>query len=118
MARITVPLFKDALKGTYGVQSLIAKKLGVDRATVSKYLSRNPKMMELCKTEREKIIDISENRLFKAANDGHKWAIDRILKTLGKNRGYVEKQEIELAGNISTLSKEEREAEIKRLLEK
>ena len=41
-----------------------------------------------------------------------------ILSRLGRKKGWADNKELEIAGNISMLSKEEREAEIKRLLEK
>ena len=91
--KINQTRFKTALKGSYGVQSVIAQKLDVTRQAVNQFINKYPKMKELCITEREKIIDVSENRLFKAANAGEKWAVDKILNTIGKTRGYIEKTE-------------------------
>ena len=95
MTKLSISKFKDALVGSYGVQAVIAKKCEVDRSAITLFLDRHPELRELCKAEREKIIDVSENRLFKAANNGEKWAVDKILNTIGKNRGYIEKHEIE-----------------------
>ena len=93
MTKITIKTFKMALPGSYGVQSVIAKKLNSTRSAVTQFLNKRPKMRILCEQEREKIIDVSENRLFSAANEGQKWAVDKILSTIGKGRGYVESTE-------------------------
>lgn len=97
--RITKKNFKDALIGTYGIQSSIAQKLGVSRSAITQFLNKYPDMKTLCEEEREKIIDIAENRLFKALNEGEQWAINKTLSTLGKRRGYVEKTELEHSGS-------------------
>jgi len=93
MTKITIKTFKMALPGSYGVQSVIAKKLDLTRSAVTQFLNKRPSMRRLCEQEREKIIDVSENRLFSAANKGEKWAVDKILSTIGKGRGYIESTE-------------------------
>lgn len=95
MTKINKKNFKIALEGTYGVKSAIAQKLGVTRAAMTVFLQKNPELDAIRELESEKIIDIAENRLFKAVNDGEKWAIDKILSTKGKLRGYAPKEEIE-----------------------
>lgn len=99
MTKLSVKKFKDALPGSYGVQAVIAKKCGVHRQTITDFLKKHPNLKELCMAEREKIIDVSENRLFKAADNGEKWAVDKILSTIGKNRGYVETTNIDHSGD-------------------
>lgn len=116
MTKLSIKKFKLAMKGSYGVQSIIAKKCDVERMTITNFLDRNPEMRVLLEMEREKIIDVAENRLHTEVNSGKPWAIKKVLDSVGKKRGYVETQQVELSGNVSTLSKEEREAEIKRLL--
>lgn len=116
--RVSKERFKKALEGSYGVQTIIAKKLGVGRSAITNFLNKNDDMRELCNQEREKIIDIAENRLHSAVNKGQKWAVKMLLSSIGKNRGYVEKQEIEINGTVALMTKEERAAEIKRLLGK
>lgn len=119
MTKITAARFKKALPGSYGVRSVIAKKLDVTRAAITMFLKRNPACKKLCDTEREKIIDVAENRLFAAANAGEKWAVEKILKTIGKSRGFDEKQEVEITGTIpNSLTNEQLESEIQRLLKK
>ena len=52
-------------------------------------------MKDLLEKEREKVIDKAEHKLFEAADKGEKWAIERILRTIGKYRGYGDYQEID-----------------------
>lgn len=104
MTKLSIKKFKNALPGSYGVQSVIAKKCGVDRSAITLFLQKHdeahPELSVMLQQEREKIIDVSENRLFAAANQGKKWAVDKILSTIGKDRGYVERQENEQIGLI------------------
>ncbi len=94
MTKINKKKFINAAKGTGGVQAVVAQRMSVERATVSAYVKKNLWAKEILEIEREKIVDLAENKLFKAADNDEQWAIERILKSLGKNRGYIEKQEI------------------------
>lgn len=115
---MNITKFKEALEGSGGVQAVIAKKCGVDRSTISRYINKNPKMRILQEQEQERIIDVAENKLHALIGDKDIRAIKFFLETKGKSRGYVAKQELEIAGNLAMFTKEERAAEIKRLLGK
>jgi len=39
------------------------------------------------------LLDATEEKLVAAIDNGEPWAIALVLKTLGKERGYVERQE-------------------------
>jgi len=43
---------------------------------------------------RGELVDLGELALRKAVLSGEPWAVGLVLKTLGKDRGYVERQEI------------------------
>lgn len=98
--KITIKKFKKALEGSIGVYASIAQKLDVDRSTITKYLKKHPELMPLVEEERERMIDLAENKLFTKINSGEWAPIQFYLKTKGKGRGYVEKQEIEHSGEI------------------
>lgn len=137
MTKITIKLFKSIISGTGGIQTVIARRLKVEDSSVRKFLDRNPKMRELQDQEREKEVDNAEQEIFSQLRLGTtketshlKYNKDfvkirgdaayKILKNLGKKRGWFEKQELEIEGQINTLSltKEECEEEVKRLLDK
>ena len=119
--RINQEKFKEALKGTAGVQSDIAAKLGVDRSAVTHFLNKHPKMRELLEQERQKLIDVAEN-VYKEAlslqtkdtrekrlptqvkRDNMRLklkAAERVVGTLGKGRGWVPREEREHSGEIA-----------------
>lgn len=95
MTKITKKRFLEALKGTYGVRTRIAEKLGVTRGAITTYIKKHPELEPIIEEETQEIIDTAENKLFSLINQGEFRAIDKILSTKGKNRGYAEKQEIE-----------------------
>ena len=137
MTKITQKLFKEVIPGTAGIQTVIAKRLKVDDATVMRFLERYPEMKKLQDLERLKEVDIAEREIFSQLRLGttketkHLFldvdfikiranAAFKIVKNLGKDRGWSEKTELEIAGTINStsLTKEELEKTIKRLLGK
>ena len=73
--------------------SAIARRLGVTRATAYSYMNRWKTVEDAINDEREAMLDFTENQLFKQVQAGNITAIIFTLKTLGKNRGYVERRE-------------------------
>lgn len=121
MAKINIKTFIKALKNSGGNQARIAERLEVTRQSVGGFLNKNPKMRKLLNEEAELLTDVSEDNIAIGImthkdTDLSKWHL--LNSKSGKARGYGQKQEVELSGNISTLTKEEREEEIKRLLGK
>ena len=122
MTRISQTKFKAALEGSGGNQSTIAQKIGVTRGAVHNFINKNPKMRDLLETEAERIIDVAENVIDadivkKKDIDSAKWKL--LHSRRGKARGYGPKQEIAIDPILHTqLSKEDMQAEIKRLLGK
>jgi hypothetical protein len=86
---------EKAMKGCGGIISVIAERLKVDWVTVDKYLNSFPELKEKMKPECESVLDLAENKLIKSLKDGERWAIEFILRTKGKERGYYEKRAVE-----------------------
>jgi len=84
----------QALQDKHGNLSAAARFLGCDRHTVARYISQYSTVKEVADEERETLIDFAENQLFKQVQDGNITAIIFTLKTIGKSRGYVERQEV------------------------
>lgn len=84
----------DALREKHGNLSAAARYLGCDRHTVTRYINTYPTVQAVADEERETLIDFAENQLFKQVQDGNITAIIFTLKTIGKHRGYVERQEV------------------------
>ena len=74
--------------------SAAARFLNCSRNTISRYIDTYPTVKAVYEEERETLIDFAENQLFKQVQDGNITAIIFTLKTIGKSRGYVERQEV------------------------
>lgn len=87
----------DAITDSFGNQSVIARRCGVGRSTITMFLKKNANsdIRAMIEHEREKAIDIAELGLSRKITEGNLSAIMFYLKTQGKKRGYVEKQEID-----------------------
>ncbi len=84
----------DALKATDGLVSLAAKKLGCAPLTIYRRAERVQAVQRTIDDCRDELVDEAEQGLRTAIKDREPWAVALTLKTLGKNRGYVERQEV------------------------
>ena len=66
---------------------IAARRLGVSRQTLWKYLQRWPELAEIVSDRLEERLDIAESKLDRAIMKGEAWAICFFLKTRGKDRG-------------------------------
>jgi hypothetical protein len=82
--------FIDALTQCKGLVYLAAKRLGADPGTLYRRAKKSPVVAEAIKHQRGEMIDTAELSLYNAVLRGEPWAVCLILKTLGKDRGYVE----------------------------
>ena len=57
-------------------------------------IKESPEFSELMAREKDEIDDIGETQFTKALKAGEKWAIQGWLKYRGRERGYVERQEL------------------------
>jgi len=94
----TAQQFIDAIPGTGGVITSIARRVGCDWHTAKKYLTEYPTITRAWDNEREGMLDMAEVALFKAVKDGEQWAVKFFLTTIGKQRGYVERVEQQVSG--------------------
>jgi len=83
-----------AIREKHGNLSAAARLLGCSRNTIARYIELYPTVKAVADEERETLIDFAENQLFKQVQDGNITAIIFTLKTIGKSRGYVERQEV------------------------
>jgi predicted transcriptional regulator len=84
----------QAIKGTGGIKTTVAKRLDVTRQTVDNYLRKWASVNEAYIEECEAITDMAEANLIQEIRDRNFQAIRFYLQTKGKERGYVERQEI------------------------
>ena len=92
--RVTNAQVIEALRATGGFISLTAQRCGCSPRTIHRRINASAKIQEELHHIRDKKLDLAEVKLIEALNNGAPWAICFYLKCQGKQRGYVERQEI------------------------
>jgi len=92
-----------ALQKTHGMVYLAAIDLGCAASTIYRRADKDKKVQATIDSYRGQLIDKAELKLEQAVMNGEPWAVTLTLKSLGKNRGYVERQEIDQknAGDVT-----------------
>ena len=93
-----------AIEASDGTKTDVARKLGVHRNTVSRYIRENPVFAEAFERVLDARLDDAESALQALIRAGDLGAIIFFLKCQGKRRGYIEKQVIEHEGGLSVTS--------------
>lgn len=84
----------DAVKSVNGMIYLAARQLGCTPQAIYKRMNKSPIIREAVDNARGEMLDIAEQKFRIAIQNGEPWAIAMALKTIGKHRGYVERQEV------------------------
>jgi transposase-like protein len=92
--RYTTEQIIKALKETNGMIYLAARRLGCTPQTIYNRANRTQIIQQAIEDSRGEIVDLAEQKLRLAILAGEPWAVALTLKTLGKQRGYVERQEV------------------------
>jgi hypothetical protein len=85
-----------ALTASNGGVYLAARKLRCDPTTIYDRADRVPEVQRVIDEMRGELVDLAEAALKKAVAEREGWAVCFTLKTQGKQRGYVERQEHEV----------------------
>ena len=93
-ARYTAAQFINAIPGTGGNITEIAKRVGTTWSTTKKYIARHASVKQALDDECEGVLDMTVCKLVEAINRGDPWAIKFMLSTLGKKRGFTERLEV------------------------
>ena len=104
MAKLTVDKVNVLIDEMMGNVSMVARTLNVSRTTLYNYINSHATVKQALDEAREKMIDNVESTLYSKALDGDTACMIFFLKTQGKSRGYVERQEVTGAdGNTITV---------------
>lgn len=106
----------SALTACHGLMNPAAKTLGVGVDCLRKNLK--PQHIQLIAEQREAITDAAEAHLFMGIQRGDPRTVEFWLKYQGKTRGYSEKQEVRLEGQVTTEDAAKRRSSIQGLLAK
>jgi len=93
-ATVTVEQVIEAIRKSHGLLATAARDLGVTRQTVYNYVKRYRRVAHAVDEARDSILDMAEGQLFSAVQKGSIPAMMFLLKTVGRTRGYVDRQEI------------------------
>lgn len=91
---LTVKQLEHAIAQKDGNVTEIAADLGVARSTVYRKIQQHDSLKTALDDARESLVDLAEGKLRAEVRKGNITAIIFTLKTLGKHRGYVERQEL------------------------
>ena len=89
------------LKKSMGNVSHAARALGMTRTRLCARIAEHPELREIVTDARQTMVDDAENALHASVISKEGWAVTFVLKTIGRDRGYVEKQEVEHSGEIA-----------------
>lgn len=95
---MSVALVSAELVRLHGNVSAVARRFKVQRASVQELIARTPELQSIKRDAREGMLDDGESSLRKAVMAGEGWAVCFLLKTQGKDRGYVERMQHEHSG--------------------
>lgn len=89
-------LFIESFETAYGNVSMACKLTDISRQTYYNWVDTDPGFVETLSQvkPKQKLIDLAEHGLQRKLVDGDITAIIFTLKTLGKDRGYIERNEL------------------------
>ncbi len=87
---------EQTIRGSFGIVSTIAKRLGCEWHTAQKAVNRWAETRQAYADEDSRSLDLSESKMLELINEKDGPMIRYHLSTKGKGRGYVQKQEMNL----------------------
>jgi len=84
----------EAIEKSRGLLTHAADVLGCNRVTIYEYAKKYPEVQAAIDSARDRMTDVAEGKLFQKISEGDNTALIFYLKTQGKKRGYVERQEV------------------------
>jgi len=84
--------------------SYLCQQIKISRKTYYEWLKKDAVFAEEIYLQEEALIDYGESQLFKLMNSDNPAAVIFFLKTKGKDRGYVERQEMDHQGRIHAIT--------------
>ena len=79
----------DAIKGSNGIITLVASRLGCSYHTAERYIHKTQGAEQALEDETDKVLDLAENKLYESIKNGERWAVKFFLMMKGQKRGYM-----------------------------
>lgn len=112
--------FLIAYENSLGVLKTACEMSGMCRKTIWEWRKKYPEFDAACHECEETALDFVESKMFKKIDRGDKGSESLIifyLKTKGKHRGYVEKQEIDMDAKVQGVTVNVSNDETKKILQ-
>jgi len=90
------------MESSLGIVTTACKMCGCSRTTFYKYYNRDKKFREAIDDLQNLTLDFVESQLHEQIKEGNTTATIFYLKTKGKKRGFIERQEIQMDGGIES----------------
>jgi hypothetical protein len=87
----------EALEKSLGVVTSACKTVDISRETHYRWLREDSDYKAAVEALSDVALDFAESQLHKQIKEGNSTATIFFLKTKGKKRGYIERQEVEVA---------------------
>tara|TARA_R110000796_G_scaffold27008_3_gene74630 strand:+ start:1992 stop:2351 length:360 start_codon:yes stop_codon:yes gene_type:complete len=94
----------EALEKSGGIILSAANKLGCSRQTIYSRMEKSTEIKEAKLSAEESGLDLAETKLMNNIRSGDNTCIIFYLKTKGKRRGYIERQEVQQSGTLAIQS--------------
>lgn len=91
----------DALEASLGIVTQACKEVGIARSTHYEWYDKDPEYKTAVDAVADLTLDFAESQLHKRIKADDTTATIFYLKTKGKKRGYIERQETELSGSLT-----------------
>ena len=88
-----------ALEQYYGIVTTASQSVGISRITHYRWLEEDEEYKSKVQDIKNSAIDFVESKLFDCIKSEKETSIIFYLKTIGKSRGYVPRQEIDTGDN-------------------
>lgn len=99
--------FLTSYEKSLGVLKVACEATGMCRKTIWEWRKKYPEFDERCHECEEVAIDFVESSMFKKIERGTKGSESLIifyLKTKGKSRGYIERQEVDMSAEVKGIT--------------
>lgn len=111
----------EALEASLGIVTTACKLAGINRKTHYEWLQKDERYKDAVKSLEEVTLDFAESQLHSQIKQGSVAATIFYLKTKGRGRGYIERQELMVSDSPSfviTKGKAEAQKVLKMIKEK
>lgn len=89
-----------ALEKSLGIVTTACKSVDISRETHYRWLREDEGYKAAVESIADIALDFAESKLHKSIENGSDTAVIFYLKTKGKKRGYIERQEIDMSGQL------------------